>query len=138
MVAATQVVSISPTGEVSSLRTPAKAGLDLRTLGPCKVQRATDIVFCEHVQAFKIQFLENGGTPFAGRVLTKGLWEQHCGPGIPATAFIQKGEVGKGASVVFEGKSAASSGPVLYFLDYEDAVIEEVCFLNAARRAGVF
>ncbi len=106
---ATQVLSISNTGVMQSLRKKKGQGIDLRTFGNTEVERVSEILFDDAAQKFYVQFLTG---LLAGRKLTYPLYSAITGK---TTTFI-------------------NSKPVMFFNDYEDGVAAEVEVLDLIRK----
>lgn len=114
-----QVITITPDGQVSGLQRKPGQGIDLRTFGHAKIERVSEIEFVEALQRWRISVLRG---PFAGRVVTSGLWIEQTGDVFsPAGADL-----------------APRAQDALLFVDYDDAVKAEIAFLDAARLKGSF
>ncbi len=108
----TQVLSISNTGVMQSLRKKKGQGIDLRTFGNTEVERVSEVLFDDTAQKFYVTFLAG---LLAGRKLTYQLYSAVTGK---TTAFI-------------------NSKPVMLFDDYEDGVAAEVEVLDLIRKHSI-
>ncbi len=106
-----QVITISETGEIQSLRRKKGEGIDLRQLGHAEIERVSEIIFSNQEQKFYVHFLVGA---LASRCLTYALYSAATGK---ATRF----KAGK---------------PIMLFEEYEDAVRAEVEVLDAIRASG--
>jgi hypothetical protein len=112
-----QVLTISPTGEVSGLQRKPGQGFDLRKLGKAQIERVSEIVWDEENQNWFISILRGF---FADRLVSSVLW----------AAYVSETLPGAGCTIRDDG--------VLLFEDYDQAVKAEVEFLDRARLAGHF
>ena len=106
-----QVITISETGEITSLRRKPGEGIDLRKFGAAEITRASDILFSDTEQKFYVRFLTGA---LAGRDLTHALYG-----------------AATGETVLFK-----ASKPVMLFAEYEDAVRAEIKVLDAIAKNG--
>jgi hypothetical protein len=111
-----QLITISPTGEVTSLVFKGK-GVDLRLLGPVDIKRVTDIHWDQGEQGWFIVFTAHMTGGFAN------LW-------------VSRWTVVNEAGLDLKDINYSSMGQdhTLYFDDYEDAIACEVAVIQALRR----
>lgn len=134
-----QVITISPSGTISGLQVKPGKGLDLRRFGHAKIERVSEIVWCEEAQAWFVQVLSRPVRDWMletwvderpeGEVLWSHWIEAKGAADVLANIFDLKGGTPKGCKI--------SMGRML-FQEYEDAVSAEVDFLNALRLKGIF
>ena len=126
-----QVITISPRGELSGLQRKRGKGLDLRQFGHAEIERVSEIVWCADHQRWYVKILSlPTGWPLGAGTMTLSnlLWAEHVGSDMPAgTDQICPNESGLLRSV-----------ECLYFDDYDDAVAAEVKFLDSMRVQGLF
>lgn len=104
-----QVITIHQDGSISGLQ--RKDGLDLRQFGKCKISRASEIVWTEDKQLWRVQFM-NGPIKF---LTTKIFLEAGC----------------KEAEGITLGQG------FVYFKEYDDAVKAEIQVLDYLRLQGI-
>lgn len=114
-----QLIQIGPSGAVRSLQVKRGRGLDIRTLGPASIVRSSLIEWNEPRQQWEVIFQTGELT---GQPLTHGMCSE-VGIHLPTPA--------RGGDFY-----PACSDEVAGFSDYEDAVVAEVRFIQATRRAG--
>jgi hypothetical protein len=114
-----QVITVKPDGSLFSLQHKKGQGVDLRSFGSAKIERATLIEWSEDNQAWFIQWTKG---PDAGDKWT------FLNFGQPSSNFHHS----KFNSVWLPGD------PVIYFHDYEDAVRAEVAVIQNLQRSGQF
>lgn len=114
-----QLIQIAPCGAVRSLQVKRGQGIDLRSLGPASIVRSSLIEWNESRQQWEVIF-QTG--LLAGKPLTHGMCSD-VGLHLPTP---------KRAGDFYP----ACRDEVAGFEDYEDAVVAEVRFIQATRRAG--
>lgn len=110
-----QLITISPTGELTSLQFKKGKGLDLRPLGHAEISRSSLIEWDEQEQAWFVRLLECAIAPDG--VLTPFLWKNVLA-GQPAQS---------------RGGFGGEFAPI-YFDEYDDAVTAEINFIQAVRQ----
>lgn len=126
-----QVITISPTGQVSGLQRKRGRGVDVRQFGHAAIERASEITWNEEQQAWHVHVLN----PAAVRWMTNTMGVEHRGATLTSTNWYYampalRPPPPKGAVRLFEDWLA--------FDDYDAAVAAEVAFLDALRLRGVF
>lgn len=122
----TQLLSIAPSGAVSTVRRKRGTGLDLRDIGgEFSARRVSEIAWSPSSNAFEINLLVDGVDHTDNPIrLTVAMLEALGRPNATVCTFVQC----QGGVHISEG--------VLCFEDYEDAVLVEVHYLDAAKLAG--
>jgi hypothetical protein len=112
-----QVVTISPTGEISGLQ--RRSGLDLRQFGKAQIERVSEVLWHEQRQQWFVKFLTG---PLAGKLATRTILVCATGSG---TIDSVKADVD-------------AETDVLYFAEYDDGVKAEITVLDGFRKKGLF
>lgn len=125
-----QVITVSPSGEISGLQVKPGRGIDLRRFGPAKIVRASEIVWDEEAQGWAVVIQDAPGLEvLKGVALTNKMADRFA----VTQALV--------LSMVADGKMVlppATEGKPLLFNDYDDAVTFEIAYLDAWRLDGVF
>jgi hypothetical protein len=137
-----QVITITVEGTMQGLQAKPGQGLDLRQFGDAKIIRASEIVWDEDHQAWKIDVLQAAGR---GVVTIEKLLEGWGGREVfclegednPKIAKVIGHEISKHVQHRFYMDAGNSIGPV-YFSDYNDAVAIEIAYLDGLRKQGVY
>ena len=137
----TQVITITPSGEMQSLQRKRGRGVDVRQFGHTAIERASEITWNEPQQCWHVRLLNRNVLewmyPKQSRMIERGegatLNMLHWSRAMPTR---EMGEISAFANLP---KGATSLPPSwLAFEDYDDAVAAEVAFLDALRLQAVF
>ena len=118
-----QVISISPTGEISGLQHKPKQGIDLRAFGKAVITRASEILWDDNKQKWYVEFREGSASILNGVKLTEFMAELRVGQPV---RLVERDELNE-----------AYQSPTIYFDEYDEAVRAERAYLNGARSAGL-
>lgn len=124
-----QVISISANGIMSGLQRKPGQGLDLTKFGPATVTRASEIVWDEAEQAWKIDVLQEAGK---GVVTGKDFCMAVAGDSMFRAAI---GAVQITCIAPTLRRDTEFAAPLL-FGSYDDAVRVEIAYLDALRVKG--
>ena len=132
-----QVITIDREGTMSGLQVKRGRGLDLKSMGHAKVERASEITWDETAQCWRVHVLNEVACQWMMNH-TGGRDRPYLKGGVTLTSnqrFMATGdaELPKGATY-----SKYGDGDWLGFPDYDDAVAAEIEFLNALRIQGKF
>ena len=116
-----QVITVHSDGKISGLQVKKGRGLDLRSFGPAKIVRASEIVWDEDNQAWAVEIMDAPGFEDL-----KGCRLTHR-----SAAMI-------GLELTKALPPLPGDYPVALFEHYEDAVEFEIAYLDAHRLAGRF
>lgn len=112
-----QVISISPEGVVSGLQHKKDQGLDLRQFGRAEIVRASEVVWDDRWQKWRVEFREGAGQ-YAGTILSpQQLSALGVASQLPAYSVC----------VILNA---------VLFDEYDDAVKAEIAVLNTLRLQG--
>lgn len=114
-----QLITIGKDGSIQGLDFK-KRGLDLKQFGKAKIERTSEIVWCEEAQQWEIKFLH--GTD-AGQTATFGH----------AFEFVTDAQSG----IDHFGFPPGAAHEPLRFDDYDKAVAGEVLLIQSAHLAGL-
>lgn len=103
-----QVVTIEPNGRISGLQTKPGKGFDLRSLGKAKIERASEVLFCEDKQQWYVEIRKGR---YSGKRITYPMLSAVTNTTLKFTA----------------------SDPTVYFNEYDDAVKGEIALLDHIR-----
>lgn len=103
----TQVISISPKGEVSGLQVKPGKGFDLRKLGKAKIERASEVLFNEDNQKWYVQIVKG---KYAGDTVTYMRHQRALGEPVMTNCDF-----------------------TLHFNEYDEAVQAEIAVLDHIR-----
>ena len=110
---AKQLITVSPSGEISGLQFKKGKGLDLRTFGEAKIIRSSLIEWDEQCQQWYINLLKRG-------VVTRDV--------------AQQAGLGWDDMEKFNGELEDIGGECIYrFDEYEDAVSAEIAVIQGLR-----
>lgn len=108
-----QVITISPDGSVSGLQVKPGKGFDLRKLGNASITRASEVLFSEQHQLWFVEVREGR---FSGQPITDNIMRL--------------------AGLTYHDSRIRPDkriGGVLWFSDYDDAVLCEIAVLDGLR-----
>ena len=135
----TQLISVSPEGEISTVRRKKDSGLDLREIGgDFDMKRVSLICWIDPLQGFVVEL--QVPRPFPQRHLLSVKDLQAAG--IPFS-YVCKSLQGNGPSSVSHDsgvkfvRNVWTRSGVLCFQEYEEAAKIEVLYLDAAKAKGV-
>lgn len=109
-----QVITIEPDGTVSGLQVKPGKGFDLRSLGAAKIERASEVIWCEPEQRWQVE-------------IRKGAFE-----GVTVTEDLHQAALRFWETKVHKGTVELTGKPAL-FVEYEDAVKCEIAVLDMIR-----
>ena len=115
----TQLITVNTDGSIESLDFKKK-GVDLRDLGKVDIKRASLIEFCEERQQWYIKLLQDGNNYSKGDILTNGQMVKVI-PQDSRMLGFRWDRISKGT---------------LFYDDYEDAVLDEIDFIQCDRERG--
>lgn len=118
-----QVITVTSLGEIAGLQVKPGKGFDLRTLGKASITRASEIVWNEENQRWRVELREGAGS-YAGRTVTAWLAVDALGSAwdraIPSHFEVWDGD----------------KEHYLEFVNYDDAVKAEIAVLDGLRLQG--
>ena len=133
-----QVFSISSTGAIAGLQVKPGQGFDLRALGkqvgsPATITRASEIVWDETRQSWRIELREGAGQ-YAGHRVTVDFLREEIGQGwlvrlrtlLDIASFRRQ----------YEGPIPCEGHTALLFDEYDEAVKAEIAVLDCLREMG--
>lgn len=119
-----QVITISAAGVMSGLQVKPGRGVNLQTFGRAKTTRASEIVWDEEAQRWRIDALVQPVIDWAGGSTVTPAYFHRAG--CDAKTFACEFETGKGFFL-----------KPLHFRDYDEAVRAEIAYLDALRLRGI-
>jgi hypothetical protein len=145
-----QVITITVEGTMQGLQVKSGQGLDLRQFGDAKIVRASEIVFDDDKQAWKVDVLQEAGRG----VVTFQRFKEALGVKYNNETVIHI-NAASGSSYVALGFNTdkrpggllanewtideyGDGDGVLYFEDYNAAVGVEIAYLDGLRKQGVY
>ena len=123
-----QLITISPTGEVSSLQMKKGKGLDLRVLGEASIKRSSLIEWDEQEQAWFIKLLDYRGCRPDKESLFHTVVSRDLVETAGDDALCVMGDLGEACWHGGSGECA------VYFKEYEDAVTLEIATIQGLRK----